>query len=499
MEGEQTFRGILKSFSPKDGYGFISCPVLFDAFGRDVYINHSRLPAGASAGSHMEFTITISNKGQPRAQRVVLVQEATDDLVEAAHTINMDFLKLAHVMNQYSIVIDKRKADNPLGIDVDTTHGSALLVDAVNRGLVDVWNRKHPHLQVKAGDEIVEVNGISGDAQAVFRECKHASHLEMRILRGMEQQTSDAERSILPSLCVVTWNVLASAYTNLKMYPDVDPNILRASRRRAQAKAVLAHLTADVICLQEVDCPLEELGLGPDYDSIAAQRPEGRCDRCVIAWHKDRLEVGPKGHRMIIFDDHPPPAAFECDPAHYETGNVGLAVELRVRSDPGKHCITVATTHLCWEPHKMDVRQWQLHTFFTMVRGLAGPRILLCGDLNSQPGTQPHQFLAQGCGLVSAYWDVEALALTNSNAHACKGGFAAMIDYIWYSPKWFSLRKRIQLPTGQDLRACGPGSQSLPEAAPVPTLLSARWPSDHLALASVLELTNPVMDDWDFD
>jgi len=402
-------------------------------------------------------------------------------------------------LNQYSIVIEKRKSDFKLGIDVDTTHGSALLIDAVTGGLVDEWNRHHPDRQVKAGDHIVEVNGVSGNAQAVFKECKFANRLDMKICRGrLGGQPGEAERSILPSLCVVSWNVLASAYTNLKTYPDIDPGILRASRRRAQAKAALAFLSADVICLQEVDCPIAELGLGPEYDHISAQRPEGRRDCCVIAWKRDRLEVSPRGHRMIVFDQHPPPAAFECDPAHYETGNVGIAVELRVRSDPGSS-VTVATTHLCWEPHKMDVREWQLYLFFHLVSEFAGPRILLCGDLNSQPGTQPHQFLAQGCGLMSAYADVEARALTNANAHAGDGGFAAMIDYIWYSPKWFSVRQRIELPTADDLRARNPRSHALAAREPVPTLLSARWPSDHLALGAVLELTNPVMDPWEFD
>mmetsp|Transcript_95709 Transcript_95709/g.239801 ORF Transcript_95709/g.239801 Transcript_95709/m.239801 type:complete len:502 (+) Transcript_95709:174-1679(+) len=500
MEEQQAFTGLLKSFSPKDGYGFISCPVLFDAFGRDVYIHQSKLPAGASAGCHVEFTIRISSKGQPRAHRVTLVQDIPDDLDEAANAINKDFLRFAQDTIQYSIELDKKKGNYRLGIDVDTTHGAALLVDAVKGGLVEEWNNQHPQLQVRAGDRIVEVNGITGDAQEILKECQSAQWLNMRIRRGKSEQLSaGSERSVLPTLYVVTWNVLASAYASLKMYPDVDPTILRASRRRAQAAAALAYLAADVICLQEVDCSLAELGLGSEYESCAAQRPEGRCDRCVIAWHKDRLEVGPAGHRTIFFDDDPPPAAFECDPAHYETGNVGIAVELCVRGDPGKRCITVATTHLCWEPHKMDVRAWQLHQFFNMVSSHAGPRILLCGDLNSQPGTQPHQFLAQGCGLVSAYSDVEGVALTNSNAHACSGGFAAMIDYIWYSPKWFSVRKRLELPSSEELKIDGAASTSLAdEHFPVPTLLSACWPSDHLALAAVLELTNPVVDDWDF-
>jgi len=240
---------------------------------------------------------------------------------------------------------------------------------------------------------------------------------------------------------------------------------------------------------------------------------------------------------VMLFDDHPPPKAFECDPAHYESGNVGLAVELRMKSDPGKRCVTVATTHLNWEPHKMDVRAWQAHIFFDMAHNLSGPRVVLCGDFNSIPGTQPHQFLAQGCGLASAYADVESTALTNSNADVCRGGFAAMIDYLWYSPKWFSIKQRLRLPTAEELRAraYGGGSASVsdgsgcgrastpsgvrggasgegcdgasaagaasPQLLPVPTLLSESWPSDHLTLAALLELTNPSVDDvdWDFN
>lgn len=494
---QQVFRGLLKSYSPKDGYGFIACPLLYDAFGRDVYINHSRLPPGATSGCHVEFTITISSKGQPQADRVVLVEENLGDLADAAKGVDVRFLELGRDLSEYTIVLDKRRRDQyRLGIDVDTSHDAALLVDAVTGGLVDEWNRQHPALQVKVGDHIVEVNGVSGDAQAVFKECKMANHLRMRIRRApTEDGAQENAEGITSNVYVVTWNILAGAYASLKMYPDVEPPILRAPRRRAQAAAALAHLDADVICLQEVDCPLEELGFGPEFDSVVAQRPEGRSDCCAIAWRKERLELGPAGHRTIMFDDHPPPAAFECDRAHYDTGNVGLAVELRVRSDPGKRCITVATTHLCWEPHKMDVRAWQLHNFTTMAKELAGPRILLCGDFNSAPGTRPHQLLAQGLGLESAYGDVESVAVTNSNAHACDGGFAAMIDYIWYPPKWFALKRRLHLPTGADLRASA--EPPLPDSAPVPTLLSACWPSDHLALGAVFELTNPVVDDWD--
>lgn len=194
MEGRQIFRGTLKSYSPKDGYGFISCPILSDAFGRDVYINHSRLPVGAAAGSRVDFTLTISNKGQPQAQHVLLVRETPEEPAEVAQASGSECLQAQQDIapqdtSCFCVMLDKRKPNFRLGIDVDTTQGLALLVDAVTGGLVEEWNRLHPDLQVRAGDQIVEVNGISGDAQAIFKECRHAQHLEMRIRHGtLEQQ-----------------------------------------------------------------------------------------------------------------------------------------------------------------------------------------------------------------------------------------------------------------------------------------------------------------------
>mmetsp|Transcript_12828 Transcript_12828/g.36887 ORF Transcript_12828/g.36887 Transcript_12828/m.36887 type:complete len:535 (-) Transcript_12828:233-1837(-) len=523
----QLFRGVLKSFSPRDGYGFISCPLLYDAFGRDVYIDRTRLPAGASAGFALEFTITISSRGQPQVQHAVIVDEFATDPADAAKALDPGLLMFTEGPTHFAIVLEKRRNNSRLGIDVDASQGQGLVIDSVAGGLVAEWNRRHPECKVKVGDCIVEVNGITGDAQEIFKECRSTWKLEMKLRRG-RQDDGGRERSVLPTLSVVTWNILSSAYASFKMYPHVDPAVLRATRRRAQVSAALRQLNADVICLQEVDCPLEDLGLGEnEFESCFAQRPGGRSDRCVIAWRRDRLEMGPGRHRVMLFDEHPPPKAFECDPAHYESGNVGLAVELRMKSDPGKRCVTVATTHLNWEPQKMDVRAWQAHIFFDMAQNLSGPRVVLCGDFNSIPGTQPHQFLAQGCGLASAYADVESSALTNSNADVCPGGFAAMIDYLWYSPKWFTIKRRLRLPAADELRSrtygCGQGggpaaseggkgqhggcsggcdgASGSQQQLPVPTLLSESWPSDHLALAAVLELTNPSVDevDWDFN
>lgn len=89
---------------------------------------------------------------------------------------------------------------------------------------------------------------------------------------------------------------------------------------------------------------------------------------------------------------------------------------------------------------------------------------------------------------MSAYRDVEASAVTNSNAAVCEGGFSAMIDYIWYSSKTLSSQNRLLLPSDDELRIRSTVSTSSVEV--VPTLLSAGWPSDHLCLAVDLKLND---------
>jgi mRNA deadenylase 3'-5' endonuclease subunit Ccr4 len=463
------------------------------------------------------FKMSLNARGQPQAHGISLESFTAGDLEEAKANLCTDFLTFEQVQPVpqavYQVVLNKRE-NKPLGIDIDRSDGVTLLVTSIETGMnpMSDWNKSHPSNIVNLGDRIIEVNGASGDAQKLLLECRRPGEITMRLKRP---QGFDDESSKMPTIRIATWNVLAGAYTSLKTYPDVDVSVLPAPRRRAQAAAVLERLNAEVICLQEVDCELEDLGFGSDYDAIIAQRPDGRSDRCVIAWRRDRFERGPLGHREVFFDKKPPPDFLKGvgDPSRYMSGNVGIAVELRVLGDVGKRTIHVATTHLCWEPEKIDVRSWQLDVLYKVVKEeLGGHRIVICGDLNIQPGTHEHQYLRHGCKLSSVYADVESTAITNSNTSTTEGGFAAMIDYVWFSPQWFSVRKRLRLPTGKELKAresearayngAALGNKLQSEDGAVPTLLSAGWPSDHLCLAAEFVLTNPGPEqdrfhDWD--
>lgn len=63
--------GTLKSFSNAQGYGFISCQEVTNAFGRDVYLDKSQLPPtppGWKLGQNLEFSVSTNSKGQPQAR-----------------------------------------------------------------------------------------------------------------------------------------------------------------------------------------------------------------------------------------------------------------------------------------------------------------------------------------------------------------------------------------------------------------------------------------------
>lgn len=82
------------------------------------------------------------------------------------------------------------KMDNPqLGIDVKRSDGITLLIRSVSgSGLVGKWNEDNPSLEVRIGDHIVTVNGISGNATEMLRECKRCQVLHIRIISNLSRE-----------------------------------------------------------------------------------------------------------------------------------------------------------------------------------------------------------------------------------------------------------------------------------------------------------------------
>lgn len=67
----ERFLGTLKSFSPAQGYGFISCDEFHARHKRDVYFDKSQLPASSYFDRHaVEFSVVYNKHGHPQARDI---------------------------------------------------------------------------------------------------------------------------------------------------------------------------------------------------------------------------------------------------------------------------------------------------------------------------------------------------------------------------------------------------------------------------------------------
>jgi mRNA deadenylase 3'-5' endonuclease subunit Ccr4 len=85
------------------------------------------------------------------------------------------------------------------------------------------------------------------------------------------------------SFSVASYNVLADAYIYPEWYPATPPSVLDPSWRQSALVRHLAELSADVLCLQEVeaerfavfDAHLRPLGYSGHYARKGGSKPDG--------------------------------------------------------------------------------------------------------------------------------------------------------------------------------------------------------------------------------
>jgi len=65
-EAGQRYAGTIKSFAAEKGFGFIDCPELFEAYGRDTWLHNAQLQH-FQVGEMVEFTMTLNKTGNPQA------------------------------------------------------------------------------------------------------------------------------------------------------------------------------------------------------------------------------------------------------------------------------------------------------------------------------------------------------------------------------------------------------------------------------------------------
>jgi len=92
--------------------------------------------------------------------------------------------KISSTACSFNATIKKTSSQEPLGLTLTREfNGSQLVIRAVVGRAVEEWNTSNPGKKVMPGDQIVEVNGTSGDADALIGAMKNSELLEFKLTR----------------------------------------------------------------------------------------------------------------------------------------------------------------------------------------------------------------------------------------------------------------------------------------------------------------------------
>lgn len=266
-------------------------------------------------------------------------------------------------------------------------------------------------------------------------------------------------------LTVVTYNVLAQAYTDPSYYPHLDPADLAPERRQPVLLDQLVQLAqqgAQVILLQEVEPALHQRleprlrSLG--YQGVYAQKGAGRPDGCATFYHE---QLALRDQRVLRYADG---VAGRAD-----SGHLALILSLMHPAHPAP--LRIANTHLRWEPETTPASQRLAgRELAELLANLVPERVgappvgplILGGDFNLRPDS-PILEQVRAAGLLDSHAGPAGAARAPT---AFANGRASSLDYLWHSA---------------DLRAAPRPLPPLGPEAPIP---APGQPSDHLPLCA---------------
>lgn len=243
------------------------------------------------------------------------------------------------------------------------------------------------------------------------------------------------------SLSIMQWNILADFISNETGAPS---EFTEWEIRAPKIVNEIAKWHADVVCLQEVDHfydyllpELTKLG----YTGVFQQKPE---------WHEDGLSVFYKSKKLQLVQEE----------VHWFQDTNQFAYNLKLKMN-GK-MFYVVCTHLIAREEYEQTRISQAESLVNYISGLENIPLVLCGDMNSCPGTLSFEVLRRS-NLKNAYRETDSYTVLRKNQECVKCDTS---DYIFY--KGLELGALLSLPSHCRMVAEGMPSQD--------------YPSDHLCL-----------------
>jgi endonuclease/exonuclease/phosphatase family metal-dependent hydrolase len=209
----------------------------------------------------------------------------------------------------------------------------------------------------------------------------------------------------------------------------------------------IAALTADIICLQEVEpdkfaalrARLGSMGYASHYE----RRRGGKLDGCATFYRQEFFDFA--GSRVIAYED----------------GEGDIALVLWLHS--GGRALAVANTHVAWEPpdvpFSIERRRRKIRQLLAECKADAHQAWIVCGDMNTTPDSKLIAAFRRA-GFEYAHHRLADVYTCNVN------GEAKMIDYLFHSP------------------ALKAEPEPLPPISDRMPLPSAAEPSDHLPVVA---------------
>jgi len=221
---------------------------------------------------------------------------------------------------------------------------------------------------------------------------------------------------------MLTYNCLAEIYATSEAYPYCPAWALPWNYRRRNILRELVAYHADVMCLQEVQADHFENFLEPElakYSYAGLHKCKtrefmgqyGKMDGCAMFYRRDKFSILPGGAHDVEFNSI----------ARMRHGNdkrllnrllrdnvaqiVAFEVNMAGQTHPGgRRQVCIANTHINASVEFADVKLWQtqhllleVEKMMTQISGSINTLpMVLAGDFNSLPGSDPHTLLSSG-------------------------------------------------------------------------------------------------------
>jgi len=216
---------------------------------------------------------------------------------------------------------------------------------------------------------------------------------------------------------LLTYNVLAEIYATSDAYSYCSPWALPWNYRRRNILRELVNYRADVMCLQEVQADHFENFLEPElakYNYAGVHKCKtrefmgqyGKMDGCAILYRKDKFSL--QSVHDVEFNSiarlrHGGDKRLLNRLLKDNVAQV-ILLEMIAPHPSTRRQLIVANTHINASPEFDDVKLWQTqHLLLEVERvmqqhsgGLNQIPLVVAGDFNSLPGSDPHTLLSSG-------------------------------------------------------------------------------------------------------